>query len=99
MAAKRPDHVCCLCSKRHRHGAKSYDPARVRCAKNCTRKPIVVRPFRWVGKGACCICGATTPRGRMRCAKPCGERVLKSLKALRHDDAWVRREYELAMAA
>lgn len=95
-------HVCAFCGKRHKAGAKAFDRSGNRCAKNCTRKPAPVsRPHPWVGKSACALCGSTTPRGQSSCTNRdvCVARSLSSLKVIRPDDAWIRQEYELAMAA
>lgn len=94
-------HVCCLCSRQHRRGAKTFDRNGNRCAKNCTRKPVNARPHAWVGKGACCVCGATTPRGTVKCKNrdTCLTRALNSLKRLPFDDATQRRWYAEAVAA
>lgn len=93
-------HVCCLCSRQHRHGAKTFDRSRTKCAKNCLYKPPVTRPFPWVGKGSCCVCGSVTPRGTLKCAnrEKCLTRSLNSLKRLPFDDATQRRWYDEAMA-
>lgn len=93
--------TCHLCSRVHRRGTKTFDVSRVRCAKNCTRKPIVVRPQPWVGKGICCVCSTPVPRGTRKCKNlgPCATRALSRMRVLPVTDDQVQAWHREAVTA